>query len=60
MFVALILQPSICVEVDGTDHEMEFDYHPGLLGVMPVYETREQAVAVHGRGVKTIKVKVAK
>jgi hypothetical protein len=43
---------------NGEEHVLQFDTVPGLMGVMPVYATKADAIAAHGKGVKLVAVDV--
>lgn len=48
MYVVLTVDTDLMVEVLGTKHETPLIYADGMVGVLPVFETKEQAEAYAG------------
>ncbi len=51
VWLAYVLKPSITfLDEDDEEFVMDLDYMPGMVGMMPVYATKAQALEAHGKG----------
>lgn len=57
-YLAMMLKKDIVVEAFGNEYTLPFDFADGLIGMVPVFDTIENAKKYAGDGKEIITVKI--